>query len=92
MCSFTRPNIFIFMQFSAKRLPHPIWQLVPPPQENPGSATDFESIASNNRSFGFPIIYTDTIHYLHYFFTDTSTVPDITELISNWDAKFGDNC
>ena len=34
------PNSFIFMQFLAKnRLVHPLWELVPPPQENPGSVT-----------------------------------------------------
>ena len=36
------PNSFIFMQFSAKnlqnnRLAYPLWELVSPPQENPGS-------------------------------------------------------
>ena len=35
------PNTFIFRQFSAKKgLAHPLWELAPPPQENPGSATD----------------------------------------------------
>ena len=38
------PNSFIFVQFSAQkmrnnRLAHPLWELVHPPMESPGSVT-----------------------------------------------------
>ena len=37
------------------------------------------NFTSNGRSFGSPIIYTDTIHNI--LFTDTSTMLDTTKLI-----------
>ena len=42
------PSSFIFIQFSARnlqnnRLAHPLWELAPPPKENPGSATAIDA-------------------------------------------------
>ena len=47
-------------------------------------------ITSNGRSFGWPIIYTDTIHN-GIIFVDTSTMRK-TNAFSYWYAMLGDNC